>query len=68
MKAAKIRELTELELQAQVRDMESRLWKVRFQAATGQTEGLRKFRSLRKDIARAKTILRERELLEAHGR
>ena len=67
MKASKIRELTELELQAQVRDMESHIWRLRFQAATGQAEGLRKLRSLRKDIARAKTILRERELQEIHG-
>jgi large subunit ribosomal protein L29 len=67
MKAEKVRELSEDELAAQVGDMESQIWKLRFQSATGQTEGLGKIRSLRRDIARAKTILRERELGERHG-
>ena len=61
MKAEKVRELSDAELEAQVRDLESQIWKRRFQAATGQTEGLGKIRNMRKDIARSKTILRERE-------
>jgi large subunit ribosomal protein L29 len=61
MKAEKVRELSEAELEAQIRDLESQIWKKRFQAATGQTEGLGKIRNMRKDIARSKTILRERE-------
>ena len=65
MKAGKLREMQDAELEAEVRDMESQIWKLRFQAATGQTEGVRKLRTLRKDIARAKTILRERELSHA---
>lgn len=68
MKAEQLREMTEPELENQLRDLENQMWKLRFQAATGQTEGLRKLRSLRKDFARAKTILRERELKEVHGR
>ena len=67
MKAVQIRELTQVELENQVHDLENQLWKLRFQAATGQAEGLRKLRSLRKDLARVKTILRERELREVHG-
>ena len=67
MKAEKVRELSGEELAAQVRDIESQIWKLRFQSATGQTEGVGKIRSLRRDIARAKTILRERELGERHG-
>jgi large subunit ribosomal protein L29 len=67
MKADEIRELTDVELEARMRDLESQIWKVRFQAATGQTEGLKKLRSLRKDNARAKTVFRERELKEGHG-
>ena len=67
MKAEQIREMSPAELEVQVHDLENQLWKLRFQAATGQTEGVRKIRSLRKDLARVKTILRERELREVHG-
>lgn len=67
MKADQVRELGAEELNAQIRDMESQIWKLRFQSATGQTEGLGKIRTLRRDIARAKTILRERELGERNG-
>jgi large subunit ribosomal protein L29 len=35
---------------------------LRFQAATGQAEGLRKLRAVKKDLARVKTLLRQREL------
>lgn len=67
MKAEKVREMSEAELETQAQDLVSQIWKLRFQAATGQTEGLGKIRSLRRDIARAKTILRERESRETHG-
>src|SRR5207244_111870 len=60
IKAEKVRELSEAEIDSQLRDMEAQIWKLRFQRATGQTEGLGKIRTLRKDIARSKTILRER--------
>lgn len=67
MKAEKVRELSDVELETQILDLETRIWKLRFQSATGQTEGLGKIGSMRRDIARFKTILRERELREAHG-
>ena len=60
MKVDKMRELSEVEIENHVRDLENQIWKLRFQAATGQTEGLGKLRSLRRDIARSKTLLRER--------
>ncbi len=66
MKGPKYHEMSEAELEVEARDMESQVWKLRFQAATGQTEGLRKLRTLKRNIARARTILREREL-QAHG-
>ena len=50
-----------------IRDITQQTWKIRFQMATGQTEGVKKLRSLRRDLARAKTFLRERELEQAHG-
>jgi large subunit ribosomal protein L29 len=62
MKAEKIRDMSASELTDQVTDLQAQIWKLRFQSATGQTEGLGKIRNMRKDIARAKTILREREL------
>jgi len=70
MKGPKFGEMSEAELEVEVRDMVSQMWKLRFQAATGQTEGVRKLHSLRRNIARARTFLRERELLalsEAEG-
>jgi large subunit ribosomal protein L29 len=63
MKGPKFHEMKDAELEVEARDMESQIWKLRFQAATGQTEGLRKLRSLKRNIARVRTILREREML-----
>jgi large subunit ribosomal protein L29 len=62
MRARKFHELSQEELHAQERDIAERLWRLKFQAATGQGEGLRKLRELRKDLARVKTLLRQREL------
>ena len=67
MNAEKLRELTEAELDVQLRETETQIWKIRFQGASGQTEGLGKIRGLRRDMARMKTILREKELGNAHG-
>jgi large subunit ribosomal protein L29 len=60
MKADKIRNLTDVELQHQERDLADQLFKLKFQLNMGQTESLKKIRGLRKDIARVKTILGER--------
>ena len=60
MKADKIRNLTDAELEHQERDLADQLFKLKFQLNMGQTESLKKIRGLRKDIARAKTILGER--------
>ncbi len=61
MKADKIRNLTDAELQHQERDLADQLFKLKFQLNMGQTESLKKIRGLRKDIARVKTIKGERE-------
>jgi len=60
MKAEKIRNLTDEELIHQEREMNDQLFKLKFQLNMGQTESLKKIRGLRKDIARVKTIVRER--------
>ncbi len=62
MKPHKIRDLSEGELLAQERELEEQIFRLRFQSATDQGEGLRKLRALKKDRARVKTILRERQL------
>ncbi len=61
MKPEKIRNLTDPELQHQLRDSNEQLFRLKFQLNMGQTESLRKIRGLRKDIARFKTIAKERE-------
>jgi large subunit ribosomal protein L29 len=65
MKAEKVRNLTDDELSHQERELNDQLFKLKFQLNMGQTESLKKMRGLRKDIARVKTIARERELAAA---
>ena len=62
MKAEKVRNLTDDELLHQERELNDQLFKLKFQLNMGQTESLKKLRGLRKDIARVKTIVRERAL------
>ncbi len=60
MKAEKIREWTLDELKAKEHEYSDQLFRLKFQFTSGQTDTLAKMRVLRKDIARVKTILRER--------
>ena len=62
MEVEKIRNTTDAELQHQQRELSDQLFRLRFQLKMGQTESLKKLRGLRKDIARIKTVIREREL------
>ncbi|MCR5182981.1 MAG: 50S ribosomal protein L29 [Clostridia bacterium] len=61
MELKKMRELTEAELNTELDKMKKELFNLRFQHVTGQLENPVKMRELKKDIARAKTILKERE-------
>jgi large subunit ribosomal protein L29 len=61
MKSEKIRNLTDVELSHQEHELADQLFKLKFQLNMGQTESLKKIRGLRKDIARVKTILGERQ-------
>jgi len=61
MDADKIRNLTDVELGSQERELADQLFKLKFQLNMGQTESLKKLRGLRKDIARVKTIAGERK-------
>ena len=67
MKADKLRELDDRELNNQVKEIREQLFRLRFQMSMGQTDGLKKRRELRKDQARIMTILRQRELTAAAG-
>ena len=62
METEKIRNLSDGELVEQERQAAEQLFRLRFQMKLGQNEGVKKLRELRKDIARVKTITREREL------
>ena len=61
MKAEKIRGLDGGDLQRQVQDTQEQLFRLRFQMGMGQSEGLKRYRILRKDRARLLTVLREKE-------
>jgi len=62
MEAGKFRNLGDDELHLEARKTSEALFRLRFQMKLGQTEGVKKLRELRKDIARIRTIEREREL------
>ncbi|MBI3695635.1 MAG: 50S ribosomal protein L29 [Acidobacteria bacterium] len=62
MRADKIRDLDDRELNHQVAEVEDKLFRLRFQMAMGQTDGLKKYRELKKDRARMNTVKRQREL------
>ena len=65
MKAQKVRDFDQSELQHQLKEIEEQLFRLHFQMAMGQMDGLKKARVMKKDRARIYTILRERELAEA---
>ena len=61
-KMSKLKEMTTDELEKEDMELASQLFKLRFQLATGQIEKPHKIREVRKEIARVKTLLRERQL------
>lgn len=67
MKAKEIRDLTTTEIQRKVDDLKQELFNLRFQLATGQLDNPMRIREVRRGIAKAKTVLRERELKEARA-
>jgi large subunit ribosomal protein L29 len=62
MKAADIRDLTPEEIEVQIAQAKEELFRLRFRSATQELENPALVKSLRRDIARMRTILREREL------
>jgi len=62
MKANDFRNLTTAEIEQKISGYKEELFNLRFQLATGQLENPTRIRDVRKAIARAKTVIREREL------
>ena len=62
VKAAELRELSETDLVARLREAKAELFNLRVQGATGQMDNHRRLQVVRRDIARIYTIMREREL------
>jgi large subunit ribosomal protein L29 len=65
MKATEIKDLSLVELRKRLSDEEENLSNLRFQLATSQLESPIKVRSVRRDIARIKTVIRQKELQAA---
>ncbi|HEX6308967.1 MAG TPA: 50S ribosomal protein L29 [Longimicrobiales bacterium] len=65
MNVAEIRDMTDDEIRDQIVQAKEELFRLRFRGATQELENPSLLKALRRDIARMKTILREREL--SHG-
>ena len=62
VKAHELDEMNNTDLEARLREAKEELFNLRFQAATGQLESHGRLRTVKKDIARIYTVVREREL------
>jgi large subunit ribosomal protein L29 len=62
VRAHELDEMNETDLEARLREAKEELFNLRFQAATGQLESHGRLRTVKKDIARIYTVVREREL------
>ena len=60
--AHELDEMNNVDLESQLREAKEELFNLRFQAATGQLESHGRLRTVKKDIARIYTVVREREL------
>ena len=61
----KFREMSQNELEIQQREFSELIFRLRFQLTTGQSEGLKKLREAKRDLARVKTLLRAAQLRKA---
>jgi large subunit ribosomal protein L29 len=67
MKAAEIRELDVAELRTREKELDDELFRLRIQKSMGQLEAPAKLRDMRRDLARIKTILREKQQAAGGG-
>jgi large subunit ribosomal protein L29 len=62
MKATELRDLSDEELRGKLRELQEELFNLRFQLATGQIENVGRIRTVRRDIARLKTVQQQKAL------
>ncbi len=62
MKAAELRDLSDEELRGKLRELQEELFNLRFQLATGQIENVGRIRTVRRDMARLKTVQQQKAL------
>lgn len=67
MEMNKFRQMTDVELSSELDKMKKELFNLRFQHVTGQLENPVKVREVKRDIARVKTIIREKEMAKAEA-
>lgn len=67
VKAKEIREMDDVELKSKLESLKEELFNLRFQQSTGQIENPMRLREVRRNIARCKTILHERQLKAKKG-
>jgi large subunit ribosomal protein L29 len=68
MKATEVRELESEELHVRIGELKEELFNLRFQLATGQLDNHGRISAVKRDVARIRTILRERDYLSAEQR
>jgi large subunit ribosomal protein L29 len=66
MDASQIREMTDEKILDEIEDLKESMFKLRLQDASGQLENQNVLKETRRDIARLKTVLRERQLAAQH--
>ena len=67
MKASEMRDMTKEELQKELEELKSELFKLRFQLVTNQLDNPMKLKACKKNIARVKTVLKEMEIKAAQA-
>ena len=66
MKAAEFQDLDRTEMQVKEAEIREQIFRLKFQITMGQTDGIKKYRALRKDLARLLTVRRQSELAGAN--
>ena len=68
MKARELKEMSEAELRQKEKEFTEELFNLKFQHATGQLENTQRLPQVRKDLARVKTLLRQKTVLPAESK
>jgi large subunit ribosomal protein L29 len=68
MKVTDVRDLAVDELRQREKEMDDQLFRLRIQKSMGQLDAAHKLKAVRRDLARVKTVLREKETAQAAGR